>query len=182
MTGFYKRHNRPVDHHCHRRRRRLRSRVRDNGAIPDAERAQMTSVCHTHGENYHFKFVNVHAAAIRRRRGLLSGSNGKTLERRDASGRGKDDGSGHYYDNTDAPRSLSASFAFCVSVPFRSALFLCIYICVCYPPPLSPLLATRVFFFLQHSRAFTERSRRSFPPTLKFSPVACRCNGYACYR
>lgn len=88
MTGFYKRHNRPVDRHRHRRRRRrLRGRyagVRDNGATPDAERAQMTSVCHTHGENYHFKFVNVHVADIRRERDavLFSRSSGKMLRRK----------------------------------------------------------------------------------------------------
>ena len=60
-------------------------RVRDNGATPDAERAQMTSVCHTHGENYHFKFVNVHAAAIRRKDAVLAGV---TFEREDAAASG----------------------------------------------------------------------------------------------
>lgn len=102
-------------------------RVRDNGATPDAERAQMTSVCHTHGENYHFKFVNVHAAAIRRKDAVLVGV---TFEREDVAA----PGSVGMREKMMAlaiimiiPSLLGEAspriFGFCVSTSFRSARF-----------------------------------------------------------
>jgi len=138
-------------------------RVQDNETAPDAERAQMTSVCHTHEENYHFKFVNVHSAAIRRRDGgsvRSSARAGRCCSIGERRNGGKDDGSGHYYDNTVAsPRSFSAHFGFCVSASFRSVPFL---ESICCPPSLSPLLLPSAFFFsLQHNRA-RKRSSQTF--------------------
>lgn len=87
----------------------------------------MTSVCHTHEENYHFKFVNVHAAAIRRRDAVLAGV---TSEREDAAASGS---VGTREKMMALPiimiippflgEAFPRGFGFCVSAPFRSARF-----------------------------------------------------------